>query len=101
MVHSGTNFTIRGGEEGSEAIMPLGRDSQGNMGVKMIGGAQSSSGLVIQNVYITVTKDDGESSEQASDRAFKQLRREMFGLVEEKLQDAKRPGNSLNPVQRF
>lgn len=49
------------GEAGPEAIMPLSRSADGSLGVRMIGGQQTSSGGV--NVYITIASDGTVTTE--------------------------------------
>lgn len=62
-----TNFPMAGGrtgrlgEEGAEAIMPLGRDSSGRLGVRMVGG-EPGGGVVVNAVTNVTINSDGSAT---------------------------------------
>ena len=92
IVNKPTSFPIGiMGEAGPEAIMPLGKDAQGRLGVRM--SSEQSGGNVENNVSISVSiqdgqvKDGGESGNQLGDK----LKAVVIGVLTDEL----RPGGIL------
>ena len=92
IVNKPTSFPIGiMGEAGPEAIMPLGKDAQGRLGIRMSG--DQGGGNVENNVTITVSiqdgqvKDGGESGNQLGNK----LKAVVIGVLTDEL----RPGGIL------
>ena len=92
IVNKPTSFPIGiMGEAGPEAIMPLGRDAQGRLGVRVSG--DQGGGNIENNVTIAVSiqdgqvKDGGESGNQLGDK----LKAVVIGVLTDEL----RPGGIL------
>ena len=86
IVSSPTSFPMSGGkkgvmgEAGPEAIVPLARSSDGSLGVRMIGGNETSGGGV--NVYVTITNDG--SSTETDDSNYAGFGKELGYVIETK-----------------
>lgn len=93
------------GEEGAEAIMPLGRDSSGRLGVRMVGGEAGGGGIVVNaitNVNVdssgnaTTTSTATTGSDQQQGRALGVLLTERVKAI---LVEQSRPGGLLWGMQ--
>ncbi len=97
VVNSPTMFPMRGGvglmgEAGAEAIMPLTRTSNGDLGVKAVG-----SGTVINtSININVTGGTKEQNEDAGKRVSAAVRQAIDDTVVAVIMREKRPGGVLN-----
>lgn len=80
------------GENGPEAIVPLKRDSSGNLGVASNGG---SGGIVINN-YVTVQSNSQESGQQQGQSIAKQLSDIMDVKIATAMKKQLRPGGILS-----
>jgi len=77
IVGSPTNFLYAGGmgimgEAGPEAIMPIGRDSRGNLGVKVADGGASRPNITVQ---MTVNAKDADSFRRSRGQIINDLER--------------------------
>ena len=77
IVGSPTNFLYAGGmgimgEAGPEAIMPIGRDSKGNLGVKVAEGGSSRPNITVQ---MTVNATDADSFRRSRGQIINDLER--------------------------
>lgn len=86
------------GEAGPEAILPLRRGPNGNLGVEAHGGGSSTV-----NINTTVNVQGGSSnSQQIADRTSKAVERAIEAKVYEVLRRESRSGNALNrPISAF
>jgi hypothetical protein len=78
------------GEAGPEAILPLKRDGQGNLGIR-------GGGTGEVNISIVINAETGESKTQgnSSSQNMNQLASNISGMVKEELIKQKRPGGLL------
>jgi len=86
------------GEAGDEAVMPLVRLSNGDLGVQ----AQGGGGSVVFAPRTSVSVQGGSSGDQQADqRLAEQIGRELDEIMNAKMaefmQEQQRPGNMLNP----
>jgi phage-related minor tail protein len=97
VVSSPTMFPMRGGiglmgEAGAEAIMPLTRTSNGDLGVKAVG-----AGTVVNtSININVTGGTKEQNEDAGKRVSAAVRQAIDDTVVSVIMREKRPGGVLN-----
>ena len=81
------------GEAGPEAVMPLKRNSSGQLGVVAQGGSQSSP------IYITVNVQGGKTNDETGNAVANKVAEQFTrGIVRQELMAAKRTGGILNPV---
>lgn len=86
-------------EQGSEAIMPLSRGSDGQLGVSVNNQSNSgSSGIVIQNLSVTVEEKEDETSEEQAASIGKAIRGQLAALIDDKIAKSTRSGAILNPT---
>lgn len=97
VVNSPTMFPMRGGvglmgEAGAEAIMPLTRTSNGDLGVKAVG-----AGTVVNtSININVSGGTKEQNEDAGKRISAAVRQAIDDTVVSVIMREKRPGGVLN-----
>jgi phage-related minor tail protein len=97
VVNSPTMFPMRGGvglmgEAGAEAIMPLTRTSNGDLGVKAVG-----AGTVVNtSININVSGGTKEQNEDAGKRVSAAVRQAIDDTVVSVIMREKRPGGVLN-----
>lgn len=97
VVNSPTTFPMRGGvglmgEAGAEAIMPLTRTSNGDLGVKAVG-----AGTVVNtSININVSGGTKEQNEDAGKRVSAAVRQAIDDTVVSVIMREKRPGGVLN-----
>ena len=96
MMANGGVGTLR--ERGPEAILPLQRDSKGNLGVSATQNTTNEGGLQIGNIQINVENKKEESGPDLANTIAETLVRR---LADEQIQKASRPGNLLNKTTRF
>ncbi|WP_354734407.1 tail length tape measure protein [Acinetobacter nosocomialis] len=86
------------GEAGPEAIMPLTRDSSGNLGVSMLG-AGTSNNLLQNQVHIEINvNNDGSSSSSSTGsdaQEYKQMAKQVEAIVMTTLNKQSKPGGIL------
>lgn len=88
--------SIREGNK-PEAILPLQRNSKGDLAVNAVGAG--GGGVTIGSINVNVnSKEDASSEEQAQDIA-KAVKAQMESLVQKRIAESIRPGNTLNPTQ--
>lgn len=98
VVNSPTMFPMRGGvglmgEAGAEAIMPLTRTSNGDLGVKAVG----TGGVVIApQITVNVSGGTREQNEDAGKRVSAAVRQAIDDTVVSVIMREKRPGGVLN-----
>lgn len=86
------------GEAGPEAIVPLARTRNGDLGVRMMGGEGSGSGgtMVVVNVNVT---ESGTTSETNGGPGYQQFGNELGQFVDSRIHtiinSETRPGGSL------
>jgi lambda family phage tail tape measure protein len=102
IVDEPTRFFAKGGvmgEAGPEAIMPLGRASDGNLGVRMIGLTGTGGGGGVTNITIntTVNSDGSSTTETHGDRdeALKAFGEQMRATAQEEIRKAMMQGGTL------
>ena len=83
------------GEAGAEAIMPLTRGRDGNLGVRMTGGSGQNA---VYNINVTVQGDKSDDPEDTGRRVGDAVRRQFDKRMTTVLKEQTRPGNFLNPV---
>lgn len=90
------------GEAGEEAIVPLARTRNGDLGVRMIGGETSGSGGVLVNVYVSESGSSTETSGDGGD-AYKAMGDQIGVIVQQQvysiINKETRKGGSLQPQQ--
>lgn len=90
------------GEAGDEAIVPLARTRNGDLGIRALGGGGAGGGTVV-NVNVNVT-ESGTSSSSDGGAGWKQFGSELGTYVDQKVYSIinaeSRPGGSLSPAQR-
>lgn len=104
VVSSSTDFGMSGGgrgvmgEAGPEAIVPLARTRDGNLGVRMMGGEGGNMAAVEVNVYVTesgqqtnTTGDGGDQYKGMGDKIGQLVRQEVYTIINKET----RPGGSL------
>ena len=97
VVNSPTMFPMRGGmglmgEAGAEAVMPLTRTSNGDLGVKAVG-----AGTVVNtSININVSGGTKEQNEDAGKRVSAAVRQAIDDTVVSVIMREKRPGGVLN-----
>jgi lambda family phage tail tape measure protein len=99
IVSSPTNFSIgQMGEAGPEAIMPLTRASNGQLGVQAIGSGNGGGNTVVVQTPITINfhGDAGNPSDQA--KLQTNLQSQVRTTVLQVLRDQSRSGGLLNPT---
>jgi hypothetical protein len=80
------------GEAGPEAILPLGRDGMGRLGVRSQGG---SGGTVVNN-YVTVNAQTGQTETQGSgDSSLRNLGERVAAAARQVIVEEQRPGGLL------
>lgn len=72
------------GEAGDEAIVPLARTRNGDLGIRAIGGGSTGGGGNIINVNVQVTESGSSSSSDGGD-AFKQFGSQLGSFVQDKV----------------
>lgn len=94
---------VLAGEAGEEAVMPLHRDKYGKLGVKVSGQGGGSgatlSGIVIQQMNISVESKEDETAQEQSEAVAKAIKSQLKSLIQSEIINSKRSGNSLNPTQ--
>lgn len=80
-----------------EAIMPLQRDSKGNLGVSASGAG--GSGVVIGSINVSVVEKADSSTQEQAAAISKAVGDQLKALVQQGIASASRPGNQLNPTQ--
>jgi len=103
VVSQPTKFAYGGGlgvmgEAGPEAIMPLTRTSGGKLGVVAEGGGGTGSGLSIGSITVNVESNNDETGQQQGQAISRELINTLNSLVDGRVMDQRRVGNSLNPV---
>lgn len=98
VVNSPTMFPMRGGvglmgEAGAEAIMPLTRTSNGDLGVKAVGGGST---VIAPQITINVSGGTKEQNEDAGKRVSAAVRQAIDDTVVSVIMREKRPGGVLN-----
>ena len=98
VVNSPTTFPMRGGvglmgEAGAEAIMPLTRTSNGDLGVKAVGAGNT---VIAPNITINVSGGTREQNEDAGKRVSAAVRQAIDDTVVSVIMREKRPGGVLN-----
>lgn len=98
VVNSPTMFPMRGGvglmgEAGEEAIMPLTRTSNGDLGVKAVGGGST---VIAPQITINVSGGTREQNEDAGKRVSAAVRQAIDDTVVSVIMREKRPGGVLN-----
>lgn len=98
VVSSPTMFPMRGGfglmgEAGEEAIMPLTRTSNGDLGVKAVGGGST---VIAPQITINVSGGTREQNEDAGKRVSAAVRQAIDDTVVSVIMREKRPGGVLN-----
>lgn len=84
-------------EHGAEAIMPLGRDSQGRLGVRATGAGQSGGGMTIGSIIVNVEPGDDP---QATGRNVEEgIIRAMKGIALQEIAAQVKSGGILNPTR--
>jgi len=80
-----------------EVIMPIKRDSKGNMGVSAsnVGGG----GISIGTISVSVVEKEGSSAQDQGEIISKAIGNQLRALVQQGIAKASRPGNQLNPTQ--
>lgn len=86
------------GEQGPEAILPLERGPGGDLGVRSYG-EQSSGGIVIQTMNISVTEKEDSTTPEQSEAIGKAVREQLTVMIKTQIGDATRVGNTLNPTR--
>jgi lambda family phage tail tape measure protein len=86
------------GEAGPEAIMPLQRNSQGQLGVMMSGGTSGASGTTVHNHLNQVTINSNQDPHEIAKQAKKQMDRGSK-LADARIANAQRPAGALNRNQ--
>ncbi|WP_089167845.1 phage tail tape measure protein [Azotobacter chroococcum] len=71
------------GEAGPEAIMPLGRSSDGSLGVRMIGGGSGGGQAVVISVEVNI-QSDGSVTAQANSQAGQQFGADVGRYIEQR-----------------
>lgn len=97
------NGTAEFAENGPEAIMPLKRLPNGNLGVVSTGGG-GSSGVDVGGIYVTVHNSGGGKSDSQADAELAgkigaNIELRMKSLINSELRNQSRPGNQLNPTR--
>jgi len=99
VVSAATAFGMAGGkmgvmgEAGPEAIMPLKRDSKGNLGIVAQGGG---GGLNIGSINISV--QGGQTNDETGKVVSQAVVNAMRGIARSEISSARRTGGILNPV---
>lgn len=85
------------GEAGPEVIMPISRDAQGRMGVRVAGGsADNTQGGV--SINITVNEGDGSSQKSSSgdtQNSWTQFAEKVRSMILQEMMTQKRPGGMM------
>lgn len=83
------------GEAGAEAVMPLTRTKDGNLGVRALGGG----GNITVNINTNVTNEGSDSGQQAGagdqSQAIKEFTERMQNVARAEIQNQMRPGGAL------
>jgi phage-related minor tail protein len=98
VVNSPTTFPMRGGvglmgEAGAEAIMPLTRTSNGDLGVKAVGGGST---VIAPNITIHVSGGTREQNDDAGRKVSAAVKQAIDDSVISVILREKRPGGVLN-----
>jgi tape measure domain-containing protein len=88
------------GEAGPEAILPLTRDKSGKLGVRSTNNltSEGSSGIIIQNLSVTVQEKEGSTSEEQAKEIGIAIKDQLKTLIDSRLVNATRSGGTLNPT---
>ena len=84
-------------EDGPEAILPLKRSANGDLGVVAVGGT-GASGVSIGSINISVVEKEDSTTEEQAAAISKAVHIQLKSLVDGRLTNAIRPGNVLNPT---
>lgn len=87
------------GEAGPEAILPLKRDSAGNLGVSLASDNSRSSQIVIENLNVTVQDKEDSTTEEQANIIGKVIKAQLQTMIQKELTSSLRPGNQLNPTR--
>ena len=90
--------TTLAGEAGSEAILPLRRDANGNLGVVAGGGGGGSVGKVEVNLHGVTTQSGGQLSAEHARVIGEQIQGAVRQAVQQEMLDQSRIGGMANPV---
>lgn len=89
---------VLAGEAGSEAIMPLTRDSSGKLGVKATINGSGNLGGNVYHISVTVQ----QTKDQSADATGQQVAQAMMrAIAQQEIATANRPGNQSNRVTNF
>jgi len=87
------------GEAGPEAIMPLSRGSDGKLGVKGGGSSVQDNSISVGAIHVTLEQKDNETSDEQAVRFAKAARLQLEALIDKKIANSTRSGNTLRPIQ--
>lgn len=88
---------VLAGEAGVEAVLPLGKTSSGELGVKTVDSSTKNSGNTF-NISVSVQGDKNDSPEDTGNKIAISV---MRNIAKEEIFDAKRSGNQLNKITEF
>jgi lambda family phage tail tape measure protein len=84
-------------EEGPEAILPLKRSSNGDLGVVAVGGT-GASGVSIGSINISVVEKEDSTTEEQAAAISKAVNQQLKSLIDGRIANSAREGNMLNPT---
>ena len=104
VVSSPTAFGMSGGqmgvmgEAGPEAVMPLSRNADGKLGIKMAGGGGGSTN-VANNTVVNITMNGDAGNVQDRSTLANQVKQVVDTQIALRMRDALRSGGQLNPLK--
>ncbi len=88
---------VLAGEAGSEAVLPLKRNSRGKLGVSLEG-ANGGKNIIIQNLSVSVVEKEGTTSEEQAKLIATMIRTQLKTVIGQETTAALRSGGQLNPT---
>lgn len=83
------------GEKGNEAVMPLGRTSSGDLGVKVVNNSSNTSGNTTIQIVTNVYGSSSDTSTPATDSSMKQMSEGIGVKIKQTLIDEMKPNGLL------